>query len=243
VASGYVGSFPDLIGAVSSFAGSPKEGAEVTRRAETDGDWDSLLAPTEVSLCSASCHNLYPLVAREAVPVEGLLFEVHATCFRHEPSDDPARMQSFRQVEFVFVGTPDDALSHRDRWLARGLELNRALGLDVTEEVANDPFFGRLGQLLAAGQREKALKLEMVTPISSEAAPGAIGSANYHEDHFGEAFELRLTDGSTAHSACVSFGIERTTLSLFLRHGLDTEAWPADVRDLLGLHAPQGAMR
>jgi seryl-tRNA synthetase len=237
-ASGYLASFPDLIGAVSSYAGSEADLPEVLRRAEAHGAWEELLAPTEVALCSAACHSLYPLVAPAPVPAGGLLYETEACCFRHEPSDDPARMQSFRQHEFVYIGTPNGALEHRDRWLDRGMGILGALGLPVEAVVANDPFFGRVGQLLAAGQREKALKYEIVAPISSD-TPGAISSANYHEDHFGESFGLRLDDGSVAHTACIGFGLERISLALYFHHGLRSDAWPDEVRDQLGLGAPR----
>ena len=41
-------------------------------------------------------------------------------CFRHEPSLDPARMLAFRMHEFVYVGDPDGAEAHRDRWVEAG---------------------------------------------------------------------------------------------------------------------------
>jgi hypothetical protein len=97
--------------------------------------------------------------------------------------------------------------------------------LDVVP--ANDPFFGRTGRLLASNQRTKELKYEIVAPISSD-APGAISSGNYHEDHFGAAFALRAA-GDVAHSSCFAFGLDRITLALLYRHGLDLGAWPSQV--------------
>ena len=145
-------------------------------------------------------------------------------------------MQSFRQHEFVFVGGADQALQHRQEWLARAGQLLSDLGLALDIEVANDPFFGRVGKVLASGQREKSLKFEVLSPISSS-TPGAIASGNYHEDHFGVSFDIRLRDGEPAHSACIGFGLERIALALSLAHGVALEDWPAPVRDLLGLDA------
>jgi hypothetical protein len=39
----------------------------------------------------------------------------------------------------------------------------------------------------------------------------------------------------TAHTACLGFGLERITLALVKRHGLDQERWPATVREELGI--------
>jgi seryl-tRNA synthetase len=143
-------------------------------------------------------------------------------------------MQSFRQHEFVYVGTPEGALAHRDKWLGRGEVLLTQLGLSVQVVVANDPFFGRGGRLLAAGQREQELKYEIVSPMSST-APGAITSANYHQDHFGKSFNLALTDGAIAHTACIGFGLERITLALHWKYGLNSDHWPKEVLERLSL--------
>jgi seryl-tRNA synthetase len=155
--------------------------------------------------------------------------------FRHEPSDDPARMQCFRQREFVRLGTPDAAVAHRDEWIRRALEMHRSVGLDVRTVLANDPFFGRGGRVMKATQREQNLKYELVVPITSEEKPTAITSSNCHLDHFGLAFDIRTADGNVAHSACVGFGLERIALALFKTHGMDPDAWPREVRSVLEL--------
>jgi seryl-tRNA synthetase len=225
--SGYVTSFPNLIGVV---AGLPDGAAASVARDQTD--WMDQLEPTEVSLCSAACHGLYPVLENTTFPAEGARFEAQCWCFRHEPSEDPARMQTFRQHEFVCIGPPEVALAHRDEWLRRGLELLKSLGLDVEPVVANDPFFGRTAPMMAESQRDKELKYELVAEVAT-AEPRAISSANYHEAHFGEAFALHLDDGSAAHTACIGFGLERIALALFRRHGPEIEQWPTDVVERL----------
>jgi seryl-tRNA synthetase len=160
--------------------------------------------------------------------------DVLTVCFRHEPSNDPARMQMFRQREYVRIGDPASVRAHRDLWLERGQQMLRDVQLPVHADIANDPFFGRAGKLLAVSQRDQALKFELLVPICSEEKPTACVSCNYHEDHFGHAFDIRLADGSSAHTACVGFGLERITLALFRWHGFDVSAWPSGVRKTLG---------
>jgi hypothetical protein len=48
---------------------------------------------------------------------------------------------------------------------------------------------------------------------------------------FGEIWKIAQADSELAHTACVSFGMERTTLALFHHHDLDVKLWPADVRE------------
>lgn len=230
----YVISFPNLVGVLTSFTRSEKDLAELIDRVESGGDWPALLSPDGLALCGAACHHIYPSLQDTEVPNEGLLYEVQATCHRHEPSEDPARMQSFSMKEFVFVGSEAGAIAHRELWLGRGAELLERLGLSLEVVTANDPFFGRAGKLMGASQREKEAKFELVAPITSP-NPGAISSGNYHGDHFGKAFGISLPDGEPAHSACFAFGLERITLALLHRHGVDVAAWPSQVRSSLNL--------
>jgi seryl-tRNA synthetase len=230
--SGYVGSFPNLIGTIDSFDGDMKKLGELRERVDSGGDWFELMSPTDVALCSAACHSVYPMYKGATLPVEGLFFEVQANCFRHEPSMDPARLQSFRMHEFVYLGNPDGALEFRERWIAKGRQLLGDLGLVLDLVPANDPFFGRGAQMMAQGQLEKELKFEIIASISSE-SPGAISSGNYHEDHFGITFSISSHDGQVAHSACFALGLDRITLALFYAHGFQLEKWPVEVRDRL----------
>jgi seryl-tRNA synthetase len=149
--------------------------------------------------------------------------------FRHEPSEDPARLQTFHQREIVRLGAPDEVLAWRDAWCERGLELLRRLGLAAERDRASDPFFGRGGRMLAANQRSQELKFELLVQIAGP-EPTAVASFNYHQDHFAEKFGLTLADGTTAHTACLGFGQERITLALLRTHGLEPASWPAEVR-------------
>ena len=55
--------------------------------------------------------------------------------FRHEPSDDPARLQIFHQHEMVRIGEPEAVLAWREEWAQRGLELLRSLGLAAERDA------------------------------------------------------------------------------------------------------------
>jgi seryl-tRNA synthetase len=166
---------------------------------------------------------------------DGRLVDLMGFAFRHEPSHDPARMQTFRMHEFVRMGTPEQALAHRDDWLKKGEEMLRALGLDAKPALANDPFFGRGGRAMVVSQREQELKYELVVAITSDEKPTAIASSNYHLDHFSHPFNIKLKEGDIAHTACVGFGLERTALALFKKFGFDPRTWPSATRTILEL--------
>jgi seryl-tRNA synthetase len=131
--------------------------------------------------------------------------------------------------ELVRVGEPAEVVSWRDAWLDRALSLLRAIGLDAEPDIASDPFFGRGGRMLAASQREQALKIEIQVEICGP-GPTAIASFNCHQDHFAAKYGITLEGGGEAHTACLGFGHERIVLALLRTHGFDPEAWPSAVR-------------
>ncbi len=226
----YLASFPNLTGSIHTFTGDDKGHARLLALHESGADWTVELEPSEVVLVPAACHPVYPTLTG-TLPEGGDVIDVYSYCFRHEPAADPARMQAFRMHEFVRVGTPDDAIEHREAWIERGLDVLATLGLTAEAEIANDPFFGRAGRMLKVNQRDQALKFELVVRLYGDDVPGtAVVSANCHQDHFGTPFGIRTADGEVAHSACVGFGMERIALALFRHHGLDPASWPAPVR-------------
>jgi seryl-tRNA synthetase len=234
--SGYLGSFPGLLGCVCGLHGEAAIDAAVARFG-AGGDWTGSLSACDLVLAPAACYPLYPMAAsRGPVPASGWRFDVAADCFRREPSRDPDRLQSFRMREYVCIGDTDRVLDFRDGWIDRAQGLARALGLAYTVEPASDPFFGRVGRMKAVSQKQQALKLELLVPLRGEAGqPTACMSFNYHRDHFGQAWDIRTASGAPAHSACVAFGMDRLALAMFQAHGTDIAGWPGAIQDLLGL--------
>jgi seryl-tRNA synthetase len=230
----HIQNFPNLMGSVHSFTGNDRIHQLMLQKKEKGEDWARDLAATELMLTPAACYPLYP-TARGTLPEKGRTVDLRSFVFRHEPSLDPARMQIFRQREFVRLGTAEQARGHRDDWLRRGEELLYELGLDVRPMPANDPFFGRGGRMMAAAQKEQELKYELVVPVASAEQPTAVASCNYHLDHFGNAFGIKTADGGPAHTACIGFGLERIALALFRAHGFAPARWPAIVKRALEL--------
>ncbi len=237
--AGYLKSFPQLCGSVFSFAGNELAAADLAERATRHDDWTGHLCATDVVMVPAACYPAYPAIAlRGPLPKGGATLDLGGCyVYRHEPSQDPARMQIFHQRELVRIGEADEVLEWRETWKERAARLFELAHLDAHLDLASDAFFGRGGKLLARSQREQNLKFEMLARIANP-EPTAVASFNFHQDHFGSAFGIRLHDGTTASSACVGFGLERITLALFRAHGMETANWPAEVRRQLWQELP-----
>jgi seryl-tRNA synthetase len=220
--NGYLQSFPQLAASIHGFT------------CNDHGHVASENLPTDLMLVPSACYPIYPMVAaRGPLPPGGALFNIESWCFRREPSKDAPRLQSFRMHEYVQLGTAEQVLTLREHWIDQARKLFDSLQLPFRIDVANDPFFGRAGRLVASSQRDKNLKFELLIPITGGSEPTACCSFNYAEDHFTEAWQIVLHDGTKAFSGCIGLGMERMTLALFRHHGLDPRHWPDGVRSAL----------
>jgi seryl-tRNA synthetase len=234
--SGYLKSFPNLLGCVCGLHGTEQDINAAVRRFEAGGDWTTSLSPADLVLSPAACYPLYPIVAaRGPLPAGGAQFDVAADCFRREPSSHLDRLQSFRMREYVRIGTAADVSAFRERWIVRAQAIARDLGLPFKIDQASDPFFGRVGQMKAISQMQQSLKFELLVPLRSPEQPTACMSFNYHRDHFGVTWDIRDATGAPAHTACVAFGMDRLAVALFATHGIDLAAWPAPVKATLAI--------
>jgi seryl-tRNA synthetase len=234
--SGYLKSFPHLLGCVCALGTDVERVTEAVARFEAGGTWTDSTEASELVLAPAACYPIYPIAAlRGAIGERPVLFDVASDCFRREPSKDVDRLQSFRMREFVAIGAPEQISDFRDQWMARASEIAADLGVSYFIDAASDPFFGREGQMVGRFQVKNALKFEMLIPVRSAETPTACMSFNCHRDHFGLTWGIKTVDGEPAHTACVAFGMDRLAVALFARHGVEVEGWPEAVRRKLGV--------
>ena len=112
--SGYMKSFPQLAGTVHSFCGDASHHVGLLQKIDQKGDWTNDQKATDIVLTPAACYPLYPVAAKRGpLPAAGRLFDLQSYCFRHEPSNEPARQQMFRMREFVRMGTPAQVTEFR----------------------------------------------------------------------------------------------------------------------------------
>jgi seryl-tRNA synthetase len=234
--NGYLKSFPNLLGCVCALHGSEADIRAAAGRAEQGDDWTQALSSADLVLTPAACYPIYPIAARLGpAPRGGYCFDVAADCFRHEPSRDIDRLQSFRMREYVCIGSADEVSAFRERWIERAKGMTETLGLPYSIAPASDPFFGRTGQMMAVAQIQQALKFELLIPVRAEDSPTACMSFNYHRDHFGVTWGLRDHAGDVAHTGCIAFGMDRLAVALFRTHGIDPQTWPVKVKEALSL--------
>lgn len=157
-------------------------------------------------LSPAVCYHAYASL-EGCVLNDGIRLAARGSCFRHEGAADlmPGRRQiEFQMRELILIGSPEWIEAELALVPEQIASLAGDFGMRGDWDIANDPFFLPRAKGQAHMQRLRQTKREFCLPDGL-----AIASINRHGAFFGERFQLSLSDGGTAHSACIAFGLDR----------------------------------
>ncbi|MDN0201124.1 hypothetical protein [Streptomyces sp. S.PNR 29] len=190
------------------------------------GNVDYCLPPT---MCY---HTFHQYKGRTLDPGRLHVVTARGKSFRFEAAYAAAleRLWDFTIREIVFMGSREEVLSARELFMRKVFAYIEELGLSGFCAVGNDPFFcgtdtsGRIWS-----QRLLELKYELQLPVAPDRTV-AVGSFNFHDDLFGQAFGIEHGDEGPVRSGCVGFGLERLVYAFLCQYGVVPENWPAPVR-------------
>ncbi|HUF49319.1 MAG TPA: hypothetical protein VMN60_00710 [Longimicrobiales bacterium] len=222
----YFASFPQWLTAAAQLDDDEQVLAAVAAAADPADMAMLALAPTRHALQPAVCYHVYAALA-DSVLDSVRAVTVCGTCWRREEAYAPLERQwAFTMREAVCAGERAAVDAVRRHGMHDALALADRLGLKAEVVTASDPFFAPSTRGRSLLQRLKSLKHELLLPIGDGRATAA-ASFNHHEHFFGDAFNIRLSDGSSAATGCVAFGVERWVLAFLTAHGADAANWPA----------------
>lgn len=148
--------------------------------------------------------------------------------FRYESkySKSLERLWDFTIREIVFIGGKEFVLDCRKKMMTASFSLMEELGLIGHSEIANDPFFATPSTAAKIfNQNMQALKYELRINTDKNDTI-SIASFNFHEDFFGNNFNIRFNNQEPVMTGCVGFGLERFVFAFLSQYGLDESKWP-----------------
>ncbi len=209
----YFASFPQWLTLATHLTEDPRALEAIARSDHPAREAGGAGVPASVALPPAVCYHVYAALANTIVGARRTV-TAQGCCWRHEGDrlSPLERGWAFTMREIVCIGTEAECIAFRDRGIAFARAFARQLQLEHELAPAEDPFFAPTGRGRAVLQRLKELKHELRLPVG-DGETVAAASFNLHDRFFGEAFDIRLADGSPAFTACVAFGLERWLLA------------------------------
>ncbi len=250
-ASGYLASFPhhanfvchlpEQAEAIEDFrarlkAKASAAGAAVDACCVTGG---GSVDPEGTALAPTVCYHFFQRHAGLVLaPGQLLAATAQGSCFRFEgrAMRELHRLREFNMREIMVLGAPGAVQSWRTLLLEAQRRVLERCQLRATVRTASDPFFIDDYDKKRIFQLSFDLKYEVQAWLPNTDETLAIGSVNQHQDYFGVAFNIRLSTGQPAHSACLGFGLDRWCLAVFAQHGLDPDQWPPTLQSVLAEH-------
>ncbi len=177
-------------------------------------------SPIGHCLAPAACFPIYISMTGQKLPATSYV-TLRSLCFRKEQSLKPLERQTtFTMREVVCIGAQDDVREFLDQFRRILEHFFAHWNLPVALERATDPFFNAPTNRKYIMQKVAPLKHEMVFDGHL-----AIGSINFHQNSFGEAFDISC-QGNPVFSGCVAFGIERWVFAFLDYFGPEPGDWP-----------------
>lgn len=175
------------------------------------------------------CYRQQRGAVLEAGGVRVLTMQNHV--FRYEGAGfrPLTRAWDFNVRDIVFFGSYEDLSRLRGEVIDRALGLCRELDLEVTVELAHDPFFLDANRDKVIYQRMGEVKYELLFQLPHRGEALAASSFNLHRDFYTSVYDTRRADGALAESACMGFGLERWLYGFLSQKGLDPRGWPTRV--------------
>jgi seryl-tRNA synthetase len=231
--AGYFKAFPHSLSLVSPV----RSDLEMIERfsAGAQADFSALpvetLSPPKAVLSPAVCFHLYDLLRQRRLDAPYVGYAL-GKCFRYESGNLSGleRLWDFSMFEIMTVGAQEDVLKRRKVCEGALDRLLSVMQIDHLVTVATDPFFVGEYAVQTSFQSAFELKYEIRALLPKTEKTLAIGSFNYHQDHFGKAFEIASAAGGPAHTGCSAFGLERWVCAFIAQHGPQPRFWPEEVR-------------
>ena len=197
-----------------------------------DGDSSPSLGMTPFALAPAVCYHAYPEFEGRTIGPDPVFLTACGRCYRYEGGNHVPleRLWEFTMREIIVLGTREQVEAVRQSLVRQVADFVTALELEGTIGTASDPFFATGDEGRRLMQQAGALKHELQLAVDAAGHSVAAASFNHHHDFFGTRFAIRLADGSSAHSGCVAFGLERWVLGVLAQLGTTEADWPAGAR-------------
>lgn len=157
-------------------------------------------------LTPSACLGLYPML--EGKKLDNTIFTMNVNVFRYEDGrfDGIVRFWDFNVREVVFVGSEEYVNAMMNEFKKITQKIANDIGVPMSLTKATDFFYPTSeNKIKKRFQSTNALKFEMTSSVDGKKV--ALGSFNYHNNHFSLPFHF--DQGGKVKSACIGYGLQR----------------------------------
>ena len=220
-----------------------KEAVKLTKTVPRDM-LKRIIKDPEYVLAPAQCEPFWQFFSHETLRVEDLPFKLYdrsGWTYRWEGGgvEGLARLQEFRRIELVYLGTPKQVVEIRDSIVDEVVRVvDKILELEW-RVVAATPFYMKEGEIgdISRSENVAAFDVEVYLPYRGERDKAEwleIAGCFIHKDKFVKSFSIHEAKNREIWTGCTGLGISRWITAFLSTHGLNVEDWPLEVKRRFG---------
>jgi seryl-tRNA synthetase len=226
-----------------------KDTVKITGQTNPERLMENLSAP-EFSLAYAQCEPFYDIwgkrtVDRDKLPLK--FVDSYGPTWRYESGGLKGleRLSEFKRMEFVWIGSPEDAISIRDEVRDKSIEImDDVFDVEWRVDATTAVYLEHAGEAVEGEDRDYARTYDLSVSLPFETASRPereleIASFHVHEDHYAKNFYWKEKKGRPLWSGCAGISPTRWAYVFLLRHGFDYDLWPKDIKKYIGKDLPE----
>jgi seryl-tRNA synthetase len=155
------------------------------------------------------------------------------------------RLSEFKRIEFVWIGSPEDAISIRDEVRDKSIEImDDVFDVEWRVDATTAVYLEHAGEAVAGEDRDYARTYDLSVSLPFETASRPereleIASFHVHEDHYAKNFYWKEKKDRALWSGCAGISPTRWAYVFLLRHGVDYDVWPGEIKKYIGKTLPK----
>jgi seryl-tRNA synthetase len=226
-----------------------KDTVKITGQTNPEGLMENLSAP-EFSLAYAQCEPFYDIWGKRTVDRDKLplrFVDSYGPTWRYESGGLKGleRLSEFKRIEFVWIGSPEDAISIRDEVRDKSIEImDDVFDVEWRVDATTAVYLEHAGEAVAGEDRDYARTYDLSVSLPFETASRPereleIASFHVHEDHYAKNFYWKEKKDRALWSGCAGISPTRWAYVFLLRHGFDYDVWPSKIKKYIGKTLPK----
>ncbi|WP_320408826.1 serine--tRNA ligase [Candidatus Methanoperedens nitratireducens] len=208
--------------------------------------WEKIDKPLG-GMAYAQCPSFWPflqgkIIADDSLPIK--VFDRSGTSHRYESGGihGMERVDEFHRIELVFIGTPEQVLSHsKDMQECYKHVFNDILDLEWRMAWVTPWFMAQEGMIGLAG-RDDVGTIDFEAPLPYRGKDGEwleFQNLSVNGDKYPRGFNVKSQSAEDVWSGCSGIGLERWASVFLAQKGFEPEDWPDKFRDKIG-EIPRG---
>jgi seryl-tRNA synthetase len=202
------------------------------------------------SLAYAQCEPFYDLWEGKVIDCEKLpvkFIDRFGPTWRYESGGLKGleRLTEFKRIEFVWLSSPNEVIKIRDKVRDKSLEIiDKVFNLEWRLDATTAIYLEHAGEKVTKDEKEyvRTYDLTALLPFETASRPEKeleIASFHVHEDYYAKNFHWKEKKDRPLWSGCAGVSPTRWAYVFILRHGLNFDDWPKEIKKYIGDKLPE----